>query len=551
MRNGNKAKARMVGYVTQADAPLPIGPADPLVWLVARRAVDEDGDALQQGIFSNYNDDIVLEADSMTLVGRYSPARGPAERLQIGDGLRVEDGVLIGEGGGEKGDPGPMGPQGPVGPEGPAGASSSMFFYRFDSVTAANDPGAGRYRYNTSTQSAATKIYIDRLTDDGLDPTTMFKIAQFDDEFVIQKKGLAAQYQVWKLTGPAVDHADWFEIPVAFVSGTTVFSNNTNVTFLMRTRGQKGDTGAQGPIGPQGVQGIQGVQGPQGPVGGQGPVGQKGTTGDTGPQGIKGDKGDKGDTGNTGPQGIQGVKGDTGAQGPSGDFGDNEAPTDGKYYARKDAQWAEFEAGANVVISDDPPPDPKPGDLWWDSSVGTMFIYFSDGTSNQWVISHPARGEKGDQGSQGIPGNTVLYGSGIPSNTFGNNGDFYISTSSNFIYGPKASGAWPAGISLVGPQGVQGIQGPQGIQGTAGLVTVYSSDTAPPSPVDNALWWNSAKAVMYVRYRDADSVAWVSTSQTQAGPPGPAGPAAQWVQMTQAAYNAITPNPATLYVIIG
>jgi Collagen triple helix repeat (20 copies) len=494
MRNGNKAKARMVGYVTVIDEPLPIGPAAPQVWLVARKAVDEDNDPLQQGIFSNYNDDIVLEADSNTLVARISTARGPVERLVIGDGLRVEDGVLIGEGGGEKGDVGPMGPQGPVGPEGPAGASTSVFPYRFSTSTAFSDPGAGNLRLNTSTQSAATHLYFDRLTRDGFDIGLMLKTAQSDDTFAIQDEDLANFYQIWRIVSPAVlTGGDWYDIQVAFVSGTTSFSNNQVLSVLLRHRGQPGPQGIQGPVGPQGIQGLQGIQGVQGPVGGAGPQGLKGNTGDTGL------------TGPIGPQGIQGPVGPQGLQGVPGPIGEGlleEAPDDGKYYARQSEEWVEFEAGANVVISDDPPPDPKAGDLWWDSSIATMFIYFTDATSSQWVVAQPWRGEAGPAGPQGI----------------------------------------------AGPEGPQGIQG---IQGASGLVTVYSGDTPPASPVDNALWWNTTKCALYVRFRDADSVAWVSTSQTQAGPPGPQGPAGVWTQMTQAAYNAITPNPTTLYVIIG
>jgi hypothetical protein len=41
-------------------------------------------------------------------------------------------------------------------------------------------------------------------------------------------------------------------------------------------------------------------------------------------------------------------------------------------------------------------------------------------------------------------------------------------------------------------------------------------------------------------------------SYSLGGPPGPAGPPGPWTQITQAAYNALTPpNPATLYVIVG
>lgn len=69
-------------------------------------------------------------------------------------------------------------------------------------------------------------------------------------------------------------------------------------------------------------------------------------------------------------------------------------------------------------------------------------------------------------GPQGPRGNSVLYGAGAPAAGTGIDGDFYIDTTAHFIYGPKAGGAWPAGISLIGPQGPQGIQGNTGQRGS-------------------------------------------------------------------------------------
>jgi hypothetical protein len=235
-----KSKARMRGYVALQESSQPVEAADPLVWMVNRLRTNDQDQPLREGIFSNYNDDIVLEVDSNTLVGRYDPARGPAQRLVIGDGLSVEDGALVASG--------VPGPPGPEGPPGPMGASSSMWLYRFDSSTAQNDPGAGRYRMNNLTPASATVLYIDRLTQDGLDPTTMFKIANFDDDFIIQERGVAAHYQQWKIKGPAVVVAgDWFTLPVQFVSQAGGnFSNNNEVTFLVRTIGQPGPQGPPG-----------------------------------------------------------------------------------------------------------------------------------------------------------------------------------------------------------------------------------------------------------------------------------------------------------------
>ena len=511
-----KSKAKMRGRIAKpgADNAPPVMPAAPLAWLVNRLQVDEENQPLMEGIFSNYNDDIVVEIDSNTLVGRVSPGRGPAERLEIGDGLRVEDGVLIGEGGGEKGDPGPVGPVGPPGPQGPAGASSSMWLYRFDSGTTYTDPGAGRYKMNQSAPSTVTKLYVDRLTQDELDPTNVFTLATFDDEFIIQRRGLAANYQKWKLLGPAtIIGGDWFEVPVAFVEQAGgAFNNNQEVTFLLRTKGEPGPQGPQGIQGVQGNTGPQGSTGPQGPVGGTGPVGPQGAVGPVGPQGnsivgpagpqgpqgpqgnvgatgLKGDKGDqgdlgptgntgeqgpqgepstvpgptgpKGDTGDTGPQGPQGIQGETG---PAGDFGDNEAPTDGQTYGRKDGAWSLIE-GSAVYVSDGPPVGAAVNSLWWESDTGLLWLNFDDGSSTQWVLVGGGSG-LGETGPQGPVG--------------------------------------PAG-----PQGVQGAEGTPGAPGAAGTTTVTVADTPPPGAVDGTMWWESGAGQLYVRYNDGTSTQWV------------------------------------------
>ena len=96
----------------------------------------------------------------------------------------------------------------------------------------------------------------------------------------------------------------------------------------------------------------------------------------------------------------------------------------------------------------------------------------AQGIQGEQGIQGP-QGEQGIQGIQGIQGpagndgNTILYGAVDPT-TEGNDGDFYINTSTNFLFGPKAT-TWPAGVSLVGPQGIQGIQGIQGEQGIQGI----------------------------------------------------------------------------------
>jgi hypothetical protein len=72
------------------------------------------------------------------------------------------------------------------------------------------------------------------------------------------------------------------------------------------------------------------------------------------------------------------------------------------------------------------------------------------------AISVPTQGPPGPQGitgDDGIDGNTIIYGGADPTPTAGRDGDTYINTTTHFIFGPKAGGAWPPGTSLVGPPG--------------------------------------------------------------------------------------------------
>lgn len=66
----------------------------------------------------------------------------------------------------------------------------------------------------------------------------------------------------------------------------------------------------------------------------------------------------------------------------------------------------------------------------------------------------------GATGPPGVAGNTVLTTSGAPASGTGSNGDYAYDPTAKLMYGPKASGAWPAGVSLVGPTGATGPVAP-------------------------------------------------------------------------------------------
>ena len=177
----------------------------------------------------------------------------------------------------------------------------------------------------------------------------------------------------------------------------------------------------------QGVQGIQGVQGPPAEEGIQGPEGLQGTQGAQGisfiikntyndPTGtnplsslllndlypaakyldavidissgngevwvkrVDGDWENIGVVSVQGVQGTQGIQGDLGIQGIQG------------------VQGEEYE----LTYGPTPPPSPKIGDQWFDTSIGVKFTWLFDGTKYQWVeISTSLQGLQGNAGPAG------------------------------------------------------------------------------------------------------------------------------------------------------
>ena len=86
--------------------------------------------------------------------------------------------------------------------------------------------------------------------------------------------------------------------------------------------------------------------------------------------------------------------------------------------------------------------------------VDQLYIYITAGTllqqydldTTSWIDRTPV--VRGPTGLSGDDGKTWLNGSGAPSNSIGVDGDFYLDTTNNTLYGPKAT-TWPAGISLI------------------------------------------------------------------------------------------------------
>jgi hypothetical protein len=151
----------------------------------------------------------------------------------------------------------------------------------------------------------------------------------------------------------------------------------------------------------------------------------------------------------TGPTGPTGATGATGATGPTGDPG--------------------------VIGSTGPT----------GATGATGFTGATGATGDPGVT-----GATGPTGATGTDGNTVLNGATGPTDDDGADGDFWIDTSTETIYGPKAT-TWPTpGVSLIGPTGATGATGdvgptgPQGVQGNTGSTGApgTAGGTGPTGP---------------------------------------------------------------------
>jgi len=237
------------------------------------------------------------------------------------------------------------------------------------------------------------------------------------------------------IDGAGVIHGCWTN---AAVNGTHVF-----VLQDASTTCPKGTTAiswnqqvATGPAGPAGA------TGPAGPAGTAGPKGDTGAAGPTGPPGATGPAGPKGDTGAAGPQGPGGANGNTLLNGTAAP--DNSAGNPGDFY---------LDVATDMLFG------PKTAGGWPATGISLAGPAGPQGATGPAGSQGPAGppGLAGPQGPAGTNGNTILNGTGAPAGSLGNDGDFYLDTAADTLYGPKADGTWPVnGTSLIGPPGAPG-----------------------------------------------------------------------------------------------
>jgi hypothetical protein len=80
-----------------------------------------------------------------------------------------------------------------------------------------------------------------------------------------------------------------------------------------------------------------------------------------------------------------------------------------------DPSWQPGGAGGAISIGDTPPVAPTAGKPWFDSAGGQLYVFYDDGSSQQWVPASNQPGAPGPQGPAGATGATGATGPAGPN----------------------------------------------------------------------------------------------------------------------------------------
>jgi hypothetical protein len=109
------------------------------------------------------------------------------------------------------------------------------------------------------------------------------------------------------------------------------------------------------------------------------------------------------------------------------------------YNSALTAWQAKPSAQSPFYTSDTPPVNPVVGDAWFNTNDGTMYIYFNDGNTSQWV-EHRSEIARSQVGLVPVIPTSLTLGSGTGS--VGTNGEIIVSGASSVIVNNAFSGTY-------------------------------------------------------------------------------------------------------------
>ena len=140
--------------------------------------------------------------------------------------------------------------------------------------------------------------------------------------------------------------------------------------------------------------------------------------------------------------------------------------------------------GASVTVSETAPSGASAGDLWFDPSVLKTFVYYNDGTANQWVQSNPTGGGTSSSGGASVTVSSTAPTSPSAGDLWFDDDDLFLylyvndGTSSQWVKTNPSGGGGSAGIWAEKTTAYTAVVGDKLIVDTSTAVTITLPATA-------------------------------------------------------------------------
>ena len=199
------------------------------------------------------------------------------------------------------------------------------------------------------------------------------------------------------------------------------------------------------------------------------------------------------------------------------------APADGQalVWSSTTSKWRPYTiaggtGGSSLIPTQDTAPiGPADGQLWFDTESGTLFVYYDDGSTAQWIqVANPSSGgtiqswindlaDVDTTTTLPLDGQALIWDNAsskwIPGDTASS---IATLTDVDLVTTPIEDGqtlVWDAVNSKFIP----------GAGGGGGGASITTSETAPELPLVGDMWFNSATLSLFLYYDDGDSLQWI------------------------------------------
>ena len=122
---------------------------------------------------------------------------------------------------------------------------SASLTWKFSTAITNSDPGSGKFKYNNATPLNVSEIYIDYITENGIDANLILNRIKSNTQIYIQQRDDSSKATLFNVTADTIDNTGWVTVPVSVVSdaGGGVPGNNKGCIFVAILQTPTGGTG--------------------------------------------------------------------------------------------------------------------------------------------------------------------------------------------------------------------------------------------------------------------------------------------------------------------